>query len=67
MLKTRVFKWASRFKESCESVADNSQDSALTITCTNDNVNHVRQLITSDQYLHIRVLSEELRINKETI
>ncbi|GJQ70398.1 GVQW3 [Trypoxylus dichotomus] len=67
MSKTRVYDWAKRFKQWCESVDDDPHEGPTVTSYTSANVDHLHVLITSDWCLSILPLFDELNINKGTI
>ncbi|CAH1997496.1 unnamed protein product [Acanthoscelides obtectus] len=67
MSKTRLFKWAKRFKEGRESVKDDQREVAPVTSRIDANVNRLRTLLTADRRLSIRALSDKLNMNKEIV
>jgi len=67
MKKTSVFEWHRRFKEGREDVQDNPRIGQPKTQRTDANVDRVRTLVHSDQRLGVRVIAEELNMNRETV
>jgi hypothetical protein len=63
MKKLSVFEWHRRFKEGREAV----QEWQPKTQKTEANVSRVRTLVGSDQRLGLRVIAEELNMNRETV
>jgi len=62
MKKSSVFEWHRRFKEGREDVQDDPKTQK-----TDANVDRVRTLVLSDRRLGVRVIAEELNMNRETV
>ncbi len=58
--RTHIFEQARRFKEGRRSVYDDQRPSAPVTVTTNENVNRLRALLTTDHRLTTRMLSVEL-------
>lgn len=65
--KTRVYEWVKRFKEGCESVEGDPREAAPVTSSTDANFDCLYKMFTSDPYLSIRALSDDLNINKKTV
>ena len=63
--KLSVFEWHRRFKEGRENVKDDPGQPKT--QRTDANVDRVRTLVRSDRRLSVRVITEELNMNKETV
>jgi DNA-binding NarL/FixJ family response regulator len=67
MKKSSVFEWHRRSKEGREDVKDDPRRWQPKTQRTDRNVDRVRNLVRSDQGLGVRVIAEELNMNKETV
>jgi hypothetical protein len=67
MKKSSVFKWHRRFKEGREGVQDDPRSGQPQTQRTDENVDRVRTLVRSDRRLGVRVIAEELNMNRETV
>ena len=67
MFRTRVFEWHKRFVEGREDVEDDPKSERPCTSTTDANNKKVRQLIRSDRHLTIRVIANEVGMDKETI
>jgi hypothetical protein len=67
MKKLSVFEWYRRFKEGREDVQDNPRSGQPKTQRTDANVDRVRTLVRSDRRLGVRVIVEELNMNRETV
>ncbi|XP_060523192.1 histone-lysine N-methyltransferase SETMAR-like [Cylas formicarius] len=65
--KTAVYEWAKRFREGRESVEDDSREGAPSTSRTAQNVDRLRVRVLGDRRVSLRMLEDELGINKETI
>jgi len=65
--KSSVFAWHRRFKEGQEDVQDDSRSGQPKTQRTDANVDRVRTLLHSDRRLGVRVIAEELSMNKERV
>ncbi|XP_060518460.1 protein GVQW3-like [Cylas formicarius] len=65
--KTTVYEWAKRFREGRESVEDDSREGAPSTSRTAQNVDRLRVRVLGDRRVSLRMLGDELGINKETI
>lgn len=65
--KPRVYEWAKRFASGRESTQDDARSGAPKIVHTRQNVERLRVLVRTNRRLTIRMMSDELCINKETI
>ena len=64
MSRTRVFEWHKQFVEGRE---DDPKSGRRCTFTTDNNIEKVRQLICSDRCLTIRVIANEVGMNKETV
>ena len=67
MSRTRVFEWHKRFVEGREDVEDDPKLKRPCTSPTDTNIEKVRQLVCSDRRLTIRVIANELGMDKETV
>jgi len=66
MKKLSVFEWHRRFKEGREDVQDDTSGQPKTQR-TDAYVDTVRNLVRSDRRLCVRVITEEMNMNRETV
>ena len=67
MSRTHAFKWHKRFKEEREAVEDDPRSGRPSTSRMADNIECVKQMVRADRRLTVRMISEELSINKETV
>jgi len=67
MKKSSVFEWHRRFKEGREDVQDDARSGQPKTQRKDANVDRVRTLLCSDRRLGVRVIAEELNMNRETV
>jgi len=70
MKKSSVFEWHRQFKEGREDVQDDPRSGQPKMQRIDANVNRVRRvrtLVHSDRRLGVRVIAEELNMNRETV
>jgi len=67
MKKLSVFEWHRRFKEGREDVQDDPRSGQPKTQRTDSNMDRVRTLVRSDRRLGVRVIAEELNVNRETV
>ena len=67
MSRTRVFEWHKRFVEGREDVEDDPKSGRPCTSTTDTNIEKVRQLVRSDRRLTIRVIANEVGMDKETV
>jgi hypothetical protein len=65
--KSSVFEWHWWFKEGREDVQDDPRSGQPKTQRTDANVDRVRTLVRSDRRLGVRVIAEELNMNRETV
>ncbi|XP_077971313.1 protein GVQW3-like [Styela clava] len=67
MSRTRVFEWHKRFVEGREDVEDDPRSGRPCTSTTDTNIEKVWQLVRSDRRLTIRVIANEIGMDKETV
>ena len=68
MSRARLFEWHKRFFTSgCEDVEDDPKSRRPSTTKTADNIGKVNELVRSDRRLTVRMMAEELNINRESV
>ena len=67
MSRTRAFQWHKRFKERREEVEDDPRSGRPSTSRTANNIERVKQLVCVDRRLMVRMIAEELSINKDTV
>ena len=67
MKKSSVFEWHTRFEEGREDVQDDPRSGGPKTQSTDANVDRVRTSVPSDRRLGVRVIAEELNMNRETV
>ena len=67
MVKSSVFEWHRRFKEGRVDVQDDPRSGEPKTQRADTNVDRVRTLVRSDRRLGVRVISEELNMNRELL
>ena len=67
MSRTRVFEWHKQFVQGREDVEDNPKSGRPCTSTTDTNIKKVRQLVRSDRRVTIRVIANELGMDKETV
>ena len=67
MSRTRAFEWHKRFKEEQEEVEDDPRCGKPSTSRTADNLEHVKQMVHAVRRLTVRMIAEELSINKDTV
>ena len=67
MSHTRAFEWHKRFKEGREEVEDDPRSGRPSTSRTADNIERVKQMVRADCQLMVRMIAEELSINKDTV
>lgn len=65
--RTTVFDWFKRFKDGRESVKDDARTGRPSVSRNADSIAKVRELVARDRRMTLRLMAEELNINKETI
>lgn len=67
MSRPRVFEWHKRFKSGREEVEDDPKSGRPSTTKTAENIDRVNQLVRSDRRLTVRMIAEELSLNRESV
>ncbi|XP_012920488.1 putative uncharacterized protein FLJ37770 isoform X2 [Heterocephalus glaber] len=67
MSRARVFDWHKRFKEGREDVRDDARSGRPVTHRTDENIQKVRNLVCSNRQLTVRMMAEELNLDKETV
>ena len=67
MSRTRVFEWHKRFVEGREDVKDDLKSEKPCTSTTDTNIEKVRQFVRSDHRLTIRVIANEVGIDKKMV
>uniref|UniRef100_G3SHG7 Mos1 transposase HTH domain-containing protein n=1 Tax=Gorilla gorilla gorilla TaxID=9595 RepID=G3SHG7_GORGO len=67
MSRARVFDWHKRFKEGREDVRDDARSGRPVTHRTDDNIQKVKDLVCSNRQLTVRMMAEELNLDKETV
>ena len=67
MSRSRVFEWHKRFKEGREDVEDDSRSGRPSTSRTADNVERVKQMVCGDRRLTVRMIVDELEINRDSV
>uniref|UniRef100_A0A8C4QZV8 Mos1 transposase HTH domain-containing protein n=1 Tax=Eptatretus burgeri TaxID=7764 RepID=A0A8C4QZV8_EPTBU len=67
MSRSRVFEWAKRFAEGRMDVNDDARSGRPSIAKTDVNVERVRMLVRSDGRLTVRLIADQLNLNRETV
>jgi hypothetical protein len=65
--RARVFEWHRRFLGEREDVKDDERPGCPVTMKTDENVDKVRTLVKNDRRLSIRIIAEELNVDKETV
>ncbi|GFW24469.1 hypothetical protein TNCV_607101 [Trichonephila clavipes] len=55
------------FSKSIESVSDNPRSGRLATSVNDENIEKIRKLITEDRQLTVRMIADELLINRESV
>ena len=64
MSRTRAFEWHKRFKEGWEEVEDDPRYGRTSRSRTADNIERVKQMVRAFRRFTVRMIAEELSINK---
>jgi hypothetical protein len=67
MKNSSVFEWHKRFEEGREDVKDDERTGCSKTHWTDENVETVRTLVRSDRRLSVRIVAEELNLDRETV
>ena len=67
MGRTQLFQWHKKFKEGREDLADDARSGRPSTSWHDDNIKRVKEFVRSDRRLMVRMIAEELTINKSTV
>jgi len=67
MKKTTVYKWAKRFSEGRERVADEERSGRPATSTTEEKIAKVRQILRENRRLTVRSIAEQVNIDRETV
>ncbi|XP_020918193.1 putative uncharacterized protein FLJ37770 isoform X1 [Sus scrofa] len=67
MSRARVFDWHKRFKEGREDIRDDARSGRPVTHRTDENIRKVKDLVCSNRQLTVRMMAEELNLDKETV
>ena len=67
MSRTRIFEWHKGFKEGREDVVDDPRSGRPTTSRTNKNVERAREKVRSDCHLTVRMIANDLSMNRERV
>ncbi|XP_022449568.1 protein GVQW3 isoform X1 [Delphinapterus leucas] len=67
MSRARVFDWHKRFKEGREDIRDDARSGRPVTHRTDENIQKVKDLVCSNRQLTVRMMAEELNLDKETV
>lgn len=67
MSRARVFDWHKRFKEGRKDVRDDARSGRPVTHRTDENIQKVKDLVCSNRQLTVRMMAEELNLDKETV
>ena len=67
MSRSHAFEWHKRFKEGREEVEDDPRSGRPSTSRTADNIERVKQMVRANRRLTVRMIAEELSINKDTV
>nr|XP_045001723.1 protein GVQW3 isoform X1 [Jaculus jaculus] len=67
MSRARVFDWHKRFKEGREDIRDDARSGRPITHRTDENIRKVKDLVCSNRQLTVRMMAEELNLDKETV
>ncbi|KAK4880280.1 hypothetical protein RN001_008426 [Aquatica leii] len=65
--RAQTFRWHKAFLEGRENVEDEQRSERLTTSKTDKNIECLRTLVRSDRHLTLRMLSEQLNLNRFTV
>lgn len=65
--RARVFEWHKRFSSGREDVDDDPRPGRPSTSRNSDNVEKVKELVQSDRRLTIRMIADQLTLDKETV
>ena len=67
MSRTQIFEWHKRFEKGREEVENDPKTERPFTTRTYENITRVKQLVRSDRRLTVRMISDELSLNRESV
>ena len=67
MSRTQIFEWHKCFEKGREEVEDNSKTRRPCTTKTYENITRVKQMVQSDRKLTVRMILDELSLNRESV
>ena len=67
MSRIRLFEWHRRFKEGREEVKDDHRSGRPSTSRTDENVERVIQKVQSNRCLTVRMIADELGMNREKV
>lgn len=65
--RAQIFNWHKCFKEGRENVEDEDRSGRPSTSRTDQNVQKVRDVLNSDRRLSVRMIAEEVRLDKMTV
>jgi hypothetical protein len=65
--RSSVFEWSKRFKDGREDLQDDPRSGRPSTARNANTIANVREMMTQDRRLSLRMMSDELNINKKTI
>jgi transposase len=65
--RSSILEWFKRFKDGREDLQDDARSGRPSTSRNTDKIVNVREMVTQDLRFTLRMLSDELNINKETI
>ena len=67
MSRARIFEWHRRFREGEEDVEDKPRSGRPSSSKTDENVEAVRQAVRGDRCLTVRMIAEQVGIDRQTV
>ena len=67
MSRARVFEWHWRFREGEEDAEDKPRSGRTSSSTTDENVEAVRQAVLGDRRLTVRMIAEQVGIDRQTV
>ena len=67
MSRPRVFEWYKRFKSGRKEVEDDPRLGRPSTATTDENIIRVKQLVRSDRRLTVRMVADELGLNRKSV
>ena len=67
MSRSRVFEWHRRFREGLEEVEDAPRSGRPSTSRNDENVERVRQMVRSDRRLTVRMIANDLDVNRDCV